>query len=169
MRFRIEQHFDGPLLAVEAAFVDADYLRRLGELPKLGAPVLVDQEVVGDRVRQRVRYAFAGEVNAAVRKVVDPKRLTWVEESELDRQTHRTTWRIVPDHYGSMIRGHGTFSLSEVSAARTRRVTEAELRVNVPFVGGKVERAIVSGLKEHAAAEESVLSQWLQGRGRNGP
>jgi hypothetical protein len=109
-----------------------------------------------------VKYAFTGEVSSAVRRVVDPARLTWVEESTLDRRTHRTTWRIVPDHYRNLLRAAGTFELTQETAERTRRTTEADLKVTVPLVGGKVEQAIVSGLREHAEREEQVLDDWLR-------
>ena len=162
MRFTIEQRFAGPLDAVEAAFVDPAYLERLSTLPKLGRPTLVRQVETGDHVRQWVKYAFVGDLNAAVRRVVDPARLTWVEESTVDRTTHRTTWRIVPDHYRNLLRASGTFQLRPDGSERTVRTTDAELRVTVPLVAGKVEQAIVSGLREHAALEQQVLDDWLR-------
>src|SRR3954470_15428090 len=161
MKFTIEQRFDGSLDRVEAALVDPAYLERLSTLPKLGRPTLVHRVEAGDLVHQWVKYAFVGDLNAAVRRVVDPARLTWVEESTLDRRTHRTTWRIVPDHYRNLLRASGTFQLTETTADRTRRTTEADLKVTVPLVGGKVEQAIVSGLREHAEREEEVLAEWL--------
>ena len=161
MRFRIEQRFTGSLVDVENALVDPAYLERLGSLPKLGAPTLVHQVVTDDVVHQWVKYRFTGDLNAAVRRVVDPARLTWVEESTLDRATHRTTWRIVPDHYAGMIRCNGTFQLTELPGGGTLRIAEADIKVNVPLVGSKVERAIVSGLEEHAEAEQAVMDEWL--------
>ncbi|HUP87105.1 MAG TPA: DUF2505 family protein [Acidimicrobiales bacterium] len=161
MRFTIEQHFAGPLERVEGALVDPAFLDRLSTLPKLGRPTLVHRVEAGEFVHQWVKYAFVGDLNAAVRRVVDPARLTWVEESTLDRRTHETTWRIVPDHYKNLLRAVGTFLLVEVDAGRTRRVAEGDLKVTVPLVGGKVEHAIVSGLREHAALEEGVLDDWL--------
>lgn len=169
MRFRIEQRFAGSLADVENAIVDPAYLERLGSLPKLGAPTLVHQVVADDSVQQWVKYRFTGDVNAAVRRVVDPARLTWVEESTLDRATHRTTWRIVPDHYAAMIRCSGTFQLTERPEGGTLRVAEAEIKVSVPLVGGKVERAIVSGLEEHAEAEQAVMDDWLGPSNANDP
>jgi hypothetical protein len=162
VRFTIEQSFDGPLARVEAALVDPAYLERLSTLPKLGRPTLVHRVEAGDLVHHWVKYAFVGELNAAVRRVVDPARLTWVEESTLDRRTHRTTWRIVPDHYRNLLHASGTFQLTEETADRTRRTTEAEVKVTFPLVGSKVEQAIVSGLREHAELEEEVLSDWLR-------
>jgi hypothetical protein len=169
MRFTIDQTFAGPLDAVEAAFVDPAFLERLSTLPKLGRPTLVHRVETGDLVHQWVKYAFTGEVSSAVRRVVDPARLTWVEESTLDRRTHRTTWRIVPDHYRNLLRSEGTFQLTadpDDPTGRTTRRAEGELRVTVPLVGGKVERAIVDGLRDHAAQEESVLDDWLASQNR---
>ncbi|HVF32006.1 MAG TPA: DUF2505 family protein [Acidimicrobiales bacterium] len=164
MRFEIVQTFAGPLQQVEAALVDPAFLDRLSTMPHLGRPTLVHRVEAGDLVHQWVKYAFTGEVNSAVRRVVDPSRLTWVEESTLDRRTHRTTWRIVPDHYRNLLRSSGEFRLDpdpDRPDTHTRRTTEAELKVTVPLVGGKVERAIVNGLREHAAEEEQVLDDWL--------
>ena len=162
MRFTIEQEFSAPLERVEAALVDPAYLERLSELPKLGRPTLLGRREEGEHlVHQSVRYAFVGDLNAAVRRVVDPQRLTWVEESTLDRRTHATTWKIVPDHYGHLLRASGTFRLT-ADGDGTKRVAEGDLKVSVPFVGGKVEQAIVSGLREHAALEQDVLEAWLR-------
>ena len=170
MRFTIDQTFAGSLDEVEAAFVDPRFLERLSTLPKLGRPTLVHRVENGDLVHQWVKYAFTGEVSSAVKRVVDPARLTWVEESTLDRRTHRTTWRIVPDHYRNLLRSEGTFQLAEGrTPGSTTRRAEGELKVTVPLVGGKVEKAIVDGLREHAAAEEHVLDEWLREASSNGP
>jgi hypothetical protein len=162
VRFSIEQRLAAPLDRVEAALVDPAYLDLLSTLPKLGRPTLLERREDGELVHQSVRYAFTGDVNAAVRRVVDPKRLTWVEVATVDRRTHVTTWRIVPDHYGHLLRAHGTFRLDAAGPTGTRRTAEGEIRVSVPFVGSKVEQAIVSGLREHAAVEVDVLEEWLR-------
>ena len=161
MRFTIEQAFSAPLERVEAALVDPAYLERLQGLPKLGRPALLERREDGALVHQSVRYAFVGDLNAAVRRVVDPKRLTWVEDATIDRAEHLTTWRIVPDHYANLLRSHGTFRLTPLGEG-TGRLAEGEIKVSVPFVGGKVEQAIVSGLREHAALEQEVLEEWLR-------
>jgi len=165
MRFRIEQAFEGALEAVQEAFVDPAFLAKLSELPKLGRPELIHRvETDEGLVHQWVQFRFTGEVNSAVRRVVDPNKLTWVEESTLNRETHRTTWRIVPDHYRNLLRSSGTFQLEAGGPRRTRRITEGDMKVSFPLVGGKVEAAIVSGLREHATGEEQVMAGYLAGR-----
>ena len=164
MRFHVVQRFDNPLAAVEAALVDPAFLARLGEIPELGWPRLLDQRVSGCVVTQQVRYQFAGHVSAAVAKVVDPAKLSWIEVSCLDRRTHRTEHRILPEHYPTRLQCSYLTELQPTDGT-TERVADGELVVRFPLVGGKVERAIVSGLYEHAALEGQVMAAWLADHG----
>lgn len=164
MRFSLEQVFPGPLERVEAALLDPAFLTRMATLPKLGAPELLDVTENGTSVRRRVRYRFSGDLSPAVTAVVDPAKLTWVEDATVDRVSHRTTFRIVPDHYANRLKCNGTFVLEDVPGGVRRRL-DADLRVSFPLVGGKVERAIVSGLRDHAALEADALRDWMAQQG----
>ena len=163
MRFSLEQRFSAPLEEVEAAFVDSGLLAELATLPDLGRPQLLDLVDAGDSVSKQVRYAFTGDLSPAVTAVVDPRRLTWVEHSELDRGTHRTVFRIRPDHYADRLTCSGTITLEPASGGSVRRI-EGDLRVRFPFVGSKVERAIVSGLHDHASSEARAVQAWIDRR-----
>lgn len=168
MQFRLEQRFASPLPDVEAALVDPDFLTRLGTLPNLGHPELLRRDDDGTVVRMDVRYAFAGELSSAVTAVVDPERLTWVDAGEYDRADHASRHRIVPDHYGGRLSCTYATRLSPVDSGGCVRVAEGELKVHFPFVGGRVERAIVGGMTEHAALEQQVLDEWLASRRSGG-
>lgn len=165
MRFRLEQHVDGPLAAVEAALVDPAFLDHLAGLPDLGTPELVSRVDAGDVVRLEVRYRFAGALSPAVTAVVDPHRLTWVEATTFDRRTHRGEHVIVPDHYGDRLRGSYSTHLEAAPGPATVRSVQGEVRVRAPLVAGRVERAIVAGLAEHARRESGVLTAWLARQG----
>jgi len=167
VEFRIEQRFDLPVEVVEDILYQPGFIQRMAELPKLGRPQLLSREVEGDELHTRIRYAFAGELSSAVRRVVDPRRLTWVQEATTDRQTHRTDFRILPDHYAHLLHAQGTFTLRP-SATGSLRTAEGEVRVSVPFVAGRVERAIVSGLEEHARGEVELVEGWVAGEDREG-
>jgi hypothetical protein len=160
VRFFIEQRFAASVQQVEDADCSPELLATLATLPKVGGAELLDQRTDGDRVVQRVRYRFTGDLSSAVTAVVDPAKLSWVEESELDRTTHVTTWHIVPDHYASRLTCAGTFRLASQAGGTLRR-TDAEIKVHFPLVGGRVEKAIVSGLEEHAAAEQLAVAAFL--------
>ena len=163
MRFRIAQEFDADADRVQAAYLDPAFLQSMGALPKLGAPELLDEEREGEVVRRRIRFHFAGDLNSAVRAVVDPAKLSWIEESTTHLPERRTTWVIRPDHYADKLVSHGESVLEPLSDAASRRTTTGEVKVKVFFVGGKVESAIISGMEEHAALERTALLSHLGG------
>lgn len=160
MKFEFEQRFAHPVADVERALLDAEFIAGMAGLPKLGAPQVLSREQQGTIVTLRVRYAFAGEVSSAVRRVVDPARLSWVEESVTDTASHTATFRVLPDHYGKLLRCEGTYAL-DAAGTGARRVARGEVRVNVPIVGSKVERVIVSGMEEHGQSEAELVDAWL--------
>jgi hypothetical protein len=163
VQFAIEQRLRAPLDQVEDAFVDPAFLDRLAELPKLGRPQLLEQHTVGDVVHQDVRYFFAGELNSAARRVVDPARLSWVERSTFDRRSHRTAIQILPDNYAERLACTGTIRL-EPTDEGALRVFEGDLTVRVLLVARKVESAIVSGMREHAQLEAQIVERWVSER-----
>lgn len=160
MRFRIEQRFAHPVETVEDALFDPNFLTLMAELPRLGRPQLISRDENGDTLRLKVRYAFVGDLSAAVRAVVDPDQLTWVQDETADRLTHRSRFTILPDHYANLLRCSGTFRLDDDGHGGSVRVADGEIRVSVPLLGGKVERAIVSGLEEHAREEARLVDKW---------
>src|SRR5690349_946464 len=107
MRFSLEQVFPGPLERVEAALLDPAFLSSLASLPKLGAPQLLDVAENGTTVRRRVRYRFTGDLSPAVTAVVDPAKLTWVEESLHDLDRHTVRFVMKPDNYADRLRSEG--------------------------------------------------------------
>jgi hypothetical protein len=161
MRFELVQHLQAPIDAVEQALVDPLFLEKQGQLPKLGRPELLEQRDMGDRIFQRVRYDFEGDLSATVKAFIDPAKLTWVEESTQDRTTHLTDIAIVPDHYNSIFACSGLITLStDPDSGVTVRIATGDVIVRVPLVGGKAEAAIISGLREHAELEAEALDDW---------
>jgi hypothetical protein len=167
MEYEVRQELRGSLDAVEAAFLDPAFVQELGKLPKLGRIELLDQHATGDQVHRRVRYTFGGEVSAAVKAVVDPARLTWVEESTIDRATHVTTFRIVPDFYARLLEASGTIRLRQgrlsegTDNTTTIRDIAGNVTVHVPLVGRKVEQVIVSDLKDNVALQGQLIERWV--------
>jgi hypothetical protein len=164
VRFELVQNLHADIPAVEAAFVSDDFLVDLGRLPKLGSPAFLSRHHEGHRIRQRVRYAFVGRLSPAVTAVVDPKRLTWVEDALIDPVAHTVSFTILPDHYAGMLQASGNITLTASPEGGTTRRTAGEVKVHVPFVGRKVEAAIVAGLRDHAAQEADAIDQWVAGR-----
>lgn len=165
MHFRVEQAIDAPRDGVTAALVDPAFYQALAALPDLGHPEVLDCHDHEDDVELRVRYAFAGTLSPAVRAVLDPAKLTWVQETTVHPRRHRAQFRIVPDHYGDRLDCTGTFALLK-RGERTRQVVEGDLAVHFPLVARAVERAIVSGLEENLARQAEVLARHVMAEAR---
>ncbi len=163
MRFELVQRFSAPPDDVARAFTEPDLYAALAELPKLGAPEMLEHRADGDMVRVRVRYRFSGDLSSAVKAVIDPAKLTWIDDSTHDLAHRSVTFTMLPDHYGDRFRASGAyrFEAAPDDPGATIRTTTGEIKVKVPLVGGSVERAIVSGLREHQEDEVAVVDGWL--------
>ena len=169
MRIRIEQRFTATPEQLCAALVDADYIvQAMGSLAGVGPPTVESQHRQGDTMRQRVLHRFTGKLPSAVTVVIDPKKLTWIEDTTVDLPTHRAAFVMTPVHYPTLFTAKGTWTLRADPAGTAAkpvsiRLIEGELKVRspVPFVGGQVEKAIVSGLSERLADEPAAFARWF--------
>jgi hypothetical protein len=162
MRFQIEQEIGGPVGSVARIYTEPRFYETLGELPKLGKPEVLERREEGPSVHLAVRFRFTGNLSPAVTRVVDPAKLTWVEESVHDLEQLSTTFRMKPDHYPDRLRSEGTARYDRAGHGGTARLTAGDLAVRVPLVGRTVEGAIVSGLRDHLAAETEVVERLLR-------
>lgn len=165
MRFEVTQRFEAAIADVADALTDPAYYELLAESPKLGAPEVLDRVVDGDEVRLRIRYRFAGDLSSAARAVLDPDKLTWVEESTHDQAAHSGVWLIRPDNYADRFKANGGFALSVAADddGATVRTATGEVKVRAPLVASTVERAIISGLEEHLRDEVAILNRFVNG------
>ena len=163
MRFELIQRYRSSADDVIAAYADTDLYPSLVGLPKLGGIEPLSTDRSGDRVTQRIRYRFTASLPAAVTAVVDPDKLTWIQETDHDLATGTTTFRLLPDHYADRLRASGTFPV-DAAGDGARRVVTGDLKVKALFVAGKVEQAIVSGLEEYLVAEAPRVDTWIADR-----
>ena|SRR5436853_5547582 len=167
MRFEIEQKIAGPVEAVARLYTERRFYEELAGMPKLGRPEVLERREDGSLVHLAVRFRFTGNLSPAVTAVVDPAKLSWVEESVHDLDEHAVTFRMNPDHYADRLHSDGAVRYEPDGAGVTRRMTEAELTVRVPLLlgggraAGAVEGAIVSGLRDYLAAEVEVVERLL--------
>ena len=155
-----------PAGRVYEALVDIDYLKaRLHELGGTHTE-LVEHRMTEDGVHFEVRQGVRAESLPSVMRTVFGGDLL-IDRSE--------TWRFAEEgHYtgevaaaipgmpgsitGSMwLRDLASPSESQVSEL----VVEGRVRVNVPFVGGKIEDVVADQVQQLLAAEEQFTAEWL--------
>jgi hypothetical protein len=165
MDFRIDQTIAAALDDVEEALLDPEFIAATANLPQLGSPEVLERTVDDARADLRVRYHFIGQLSSAVTRVVDPNKLSWVDETTVDLAAHTSHHAIKPDNYADRLEAAYDVRL-EAKGDATRRLATGTLKVHVPLVGGRVEKAIVGGITEHADAEAELLGTWIAAKDR---
>lgn len=164
MEFELEQHFVLDVADIEDGLTDPGFLATLDDLSAIGEPVVIDTERTAEAAAQQVRYRFVADLPGAVTRVVDPDKLTWIEDSRYDLVAHTSVHTILPDHYADRLQAHYAGELvSEGDGAR--RLVRGEVKVHVPLVAGKVERVIVDGLRDFGAEQADRLNAWIRAQG----
>lgn len=161
MQFEVTQRYEASAEAVTAAYADPDLYPTLVGLPKLGHIEVLDHEGSPGRVELRVRFAFTGDLPTAVTAVVDPAKLSWVQETVHDLAAGTTSFLLVPDHYPDRLTASGTFAVTPTASGCVRTV-RGNLEVHVLLVGNKAAGGIVSGLREYLAAEAPVVDTYVR-------
>jgi hypothetical protein len=162
MDFLVEQTYDSDPDRVAHAYTDPALYDAIGAVSRLGRPEVLERKADGDLVTLQVRYRFTGDLSSAARAVLDPAKLTWVEHSTHDLARHRVTYRLEPDHYADRFRAAGECRIAEANGGAVRTVTGV-VKVKALVVGSAVERAIVSGLRDHLTDEVQAVERFVAG------
>lgn len=162
MQFQVSQRFAHGPRQVAEAYTDPELYPSLVGLPKLGRIEVVSHARQGDRATVHVRYRFTDPLPAAVTAVVDPARLSWVQETVFDLAAGTTRFTMVPDHYPDRLSASGTARLVPEGEGARREVS-GQLKVRALLVAGRVEAAIVDGLREYLVAEAPKVDAYLLG------
>ncbi|MCB0977595.1 MAG: DUF2505 family protein [Acidimicrobiales bacterium] len=160
MRFEITQEYVSDSDSVEQAYAGEDLYPTLVGLPKLGGIQVLERVESGATVNLRIRFRFTGHLAGAVTAVVDPDKLTWVQETRHEIGSGHASFVLRPDHYPDRLRASGSFQI-EANSHGCRRVVAGEIKVRAPLFAGRVEEAIVSGLREYLEAEAPAVDAWL--------
>lgn len=161
MKFDLTQDFDASAASVMAVYCDPDFYPALDGIGKIGDPSVLSRDERGDQVVMRVRFRFTGDLPSAALAIVRPERLTWVEVTTYDLGKLTAHSEIQPDHYADRLQASATSHFADHDGGSTRAVS-GELKVRALLVGGQVEKAIVSGMREHFVDEERVVATRLR-------
>jgi len=156
---------DQPIAATaedaQSAFLDADFYRSLGELPDISAPEVRSFSAGPGTARIELGYRFAGELNGPAKAILDPKKLTWSQVTEVDLATGRSTVRMVPDNYGSLLSFQGWYELHDVGDHQCCQHLVADLRVHIPLLGSLAERTIAGSIRQNLAGTAHLIERYV--------
>lgn len=157
-----------PASQVHAALIDLDYLRE--RLAELGGTrnELVEHAVDGDAVRFEVRQGVRTDSLPPVARTVVGAGDLVIDRSESWRreQDGHYTGEIAAEVAGVPCTVAGSMWLRDLTTGTdaSEFLVEGEVRVNVPFVGGKLEDLVADQVQKLLAAEERFTTEWLARR-----
>ena len=160
VRFGFEQRWTATVDEVVEVYLDPAFWAELTELSATRPPTVLGIERSGDRAVVRLRYSLSVELPREAARFIDPGDVTWVEETVWDLPRRSAEIRFLPTQAGGLLKAGATAQLHDEGAAALRRI-RGELKVRIPLVGGRVERAIVEGVGEHLDAEAEAVAARL--------
>jgi hypothetical protein len=131
------------------------------ELPDLGPAEVVEHTVAASERSLRLRYEFVGHLDPIARRLLGGRRLTWIQELQLDSATGVGRLSFAAEAEPGRLHGAAVVTLLALGADRTRRTVAGEFFVKVPVVGGTAERRIVPGLVRRLDVEADALTAAL--------
>ena len=160
-KFRAEHRFRGPVDQVAALLTSPDFHLGL-DLPDLSRPDVVASETSGDTAQLKLRYEFVGKLDPIAQRILAGRRLTWLQDIDLDRATGKGRLRFAAEAEPKRLHGRADFTLepTDDGAGAIRRL-QGELTVAVFGVGGMAENRIVPGLKSRLDIEAAELDRQL--------
>lgn len=161
MDFSVDVRLSHPPALVQDAFLDPTFVGITGTLSKVGDAEVLERERDPHTARLRVRYRFTAPLSRAVTAIVDPAKLTWVDDGHFDLARMRSEHTLLPDHYADRLESSYVSTLT-ADGDGTRWSVTGSLVVHAAIVGGRVAAVIVDGLREHAAAEGAACDAWLR-------
>src|SRR5487761_1081965 len=152
MQLTVDQPIEASAAQAQAAFADPAFYATLGVLPNISVPEVRSYVVEDGHVRLLLGYHFAGNLSGPARRILDPAKISWSQQSDADLAARRTEVSMVPDNYQSLFSFNGWYRLDKDGPQRCVQHFQADLRVHIPLLGPLAERAIASGLRENLAA-----------------
>jgi hypothetical protein len=162
VHLHLEHRIDAPLDAVVRASLDPAFEAALNDLPNVAERTVTERQDGPDgSIHRVVRYRFAGPIPAPALKAIGGAIISWDEIGDYDPNNHEWRFEIRPHIFPGRITCNGRYCFVRDGDATVRAV-DADMKVNVPLVGGRVEKALAQGLRDNMSAEAELLGRYVK-------
>ncbi|HTO00114.1 MAG TPA: DUF2505 domain-containing protein, partial [Microthrixaceae bacterium] len=170
VKFNFEQRFTADADRVLAVYVDRTFWDGLTGLSATSAPEVLAVETRGSVAVVRLHYRLSVELPSEAARFIDTSNVSWVQETtwNLDDRSAKVTFQ--PDQAARLIQASATtrlLPLDQSSSAQgssvdgSVRMIDGEIKVRIPLLGSRVERAIIGGIGEHLVEEAAEIQRHL--------
>jgi Protein of unknown function (DUF2505) len=165
MKISLDQPISVSAEEAQSAYLDPGFYRSLGELSGISAPEVRSFSQSRDHARMVLGYRFAGQLNGPARKILDPKKLTWSQVTDVELATRRSEVHMVPDNYQGLLSFTGWYELRTVSDRECSQHFEGDLRIHLPVLGPLAERALGGSIRQNIAETAHLIESYVTSKG----
>jgi len=108
----------------------------------------------------RMRFTPDKELPGPIAKIAGSKKLIYEQENHLDTSTHVMQWQVFPKVATDKVTAKGTMTVRTIATGVERRV-QGEVRVQIPLIGGRIEKAILVSVSESYEKAAAATHRWI--------
>lgn len=163
MRFEISHDFDAPLDALELAVLSPHLGEKLADAlarTKIESVATIEHDLRDGTLRRVLQFQASAPFSFLQKYSIPKDAMSWQEHSTYKLAEHSSRWSVHPkEQYSRYFQSEGVYKLTMLPDGRTRRTVIGELSVNVPLLGGVIERAALAEVRRTYDAEADTLKQ----------
>ena len=91
-------------------------------------------------------------------KFIGASNLSYEQHETVDHNQMRNEWEIIVPKISSKVKATGSFSITD-KGDTCERIVEGEVKVSIPFVGGKIESVIA---KQLGKSQEDIVNLLIE-------
>lgn len=160
VKFELSHRFDHPADDVWRLLMSDDYAQALDDRSEV-KKVREREEQRGDVHFVRSLCTSPRELPAAMRRATGMERLSYHLEEQRDASKRTVHWRVVSPAMPDRVQIHGTYTIRPGQGG-CERLVNGQIKVAIPLVGGKIEKAISKELVQGYEAAAAFARDWLR-------
>lgn len=121
---------------------------------------LVEERIEGDLLVRRIKFTPQQELPSAAASILGATRLEYEQENRYDQVAKILQWRVIPTILPGKLCASGTVEVHPAGSG-CEQVVAGEIKVQVPLIGGRIEKAVVAEVEKSWNRTAEVCRGWL--------
>jgi hypothetical protein len=156
MKFRIEHRFVGGPFDDVVRYMTEEYMFDAAKLPNVQGWKLLKEEITEEKKVWKNEWCAHGQIPKLVQHLIQPRMLTWIEDTTYDRKSKTFFTKITPFYFRSVFFCENRGYFIRKSEKELVRVQEGILDIKIPVFGTFIEEQIIAHLRRNFDEEYKV-------------
>ena len=122
---------------------------------------LIEMKDEGGVLYRRLRFTPNRTLPKPVAKILGSDKLVYEQENFWHKADSIMKWKVLPTVLPGKIRAEGTFEVTPQGSGCVQEV-RGDIEVNIRFIGGQVEKAVVEQVEKAYVKIAEAGRQWLK-------